>query len=301
MRRFRGDRRLGLQPPDGEKARRNGCRLRGVWRGKAGYDILGGMDKRGKRKEGWIYGRRPVLETLRAGRREFHELIVPSGPATEETEEMLAIARARRIPVRAAQRGECDRILGQLNHQCCAVRVGGYPYVGVEEIYEAAEADPEALVLILDHLEDPQNVGSLLRTAEACGVCGVIIPEDRGVLVTPAVVRASAGAAEHLRIAHVVNLTQAMKGLQERNVWLTGLDLTEDAKPYTEIDFRGRCGIVVGNEGEGLGHLVGKTCDFIGLIPMAGQVASLNAAVAGAVALFEAVRQKGAKGQRSGR
>ncbi len=256
------------------------------------------MDRKGKKKDGWIYGRRPVLETLRAGRREIHELIVPSGPATDEVEEMISIAHARRIPVRAAQRGECDRLLGQINHQCCAVRVGGYPYVSVEEIYEAAEEDPEAIVLILDHLEDPQNVGSLLRTAEACGVCGVIIPEDRGVLVTSAVVRASVGASEHLRIAHVVNLTQAMKGLQERNVWLTGLDLTEDAKPYTEIDFRGRCGIVVGNEGDGLGHLVGKTCDFIGLIPMAGQVASLNAAVAGAVTLFEAVRQKAAAGKR---
>lgn len=265
---------------------------------RAAFGIVSGMDKKGKRKEAWIYGRRPVLETLRAGRRECQELIVPSGPATEEVEEMVALARARRIPVRAAQRGECDRLLGQLNHQCCAVRVGGYPYVGVEEIYEAAEANPEAIVLIVDHLEDPQNLGSLLRTAEACGVCGVILPEDRGVLVTPAVVRASVGASEHLRIAHVVNLAQAMKGLKERNVWLTGLDLSEGAQPYTQIDFRGRCGIVVGNEGAGLGNLIGKTCDFIGLIPMEGQVASLNAAVAGAIVLFEARRQKRAAGKR---
>lgn len=260
--------------------------------------ILAGMDKRGKKKESWIYGRRPVLETLRAGRRDCFDLIVPSGPATEEVEEMVALARARRVPVRAAQRGECDRLLGQINHQCCAVRVGGYPYVGVEDIYAAAEEDPEAMVLLLDHLEDPQNLGSLLRTAEACGVCGVILPEDRGVLVTPAVVRASVGASEHLRIAHVVNLTQAMEGLKARNVWLTGLDLTEQARPYTEIDFCGRCGIVVGNEGAGLGHLVGKTCDFIGMIPMAGQVASLNAAVAGAIVLAEACRQKRAARKR---
>lgn len=256
--------------------------------------ILVGMDKRPRRKEGWIYGRRPVLETLRAGRREFFELVVPAGPATDEVEEMVALGRGLRIPVRAAQRGECDRLLGQINHQCCAVRVGGYPYVGLEDVCAAAEADPEATVLILDHLEDPQNVGSLLRTAEACGVCGVILPEDRGALVTPAVVRASAGASEHLRIAHVVNLVQAMGELKKRDVWLTGLDLAEGARPYTAIDFRGRCGIVVGNEGSGLGHLVGRTCDFIGWIPMAGRVASLNAAVAGAVALFEAARQKNA-------
>lgn len=253
------------------------------------------MDKKAKKKDGWIYGRRPVLEALRAGRREIWEVIVPSGPATDDVEEMISLARARRLPLRAAQRGECDRILGQVNHQCCALKAGGYPYVAPEEIYEAAEADPEAIVLLLDHLEDPQNVGSLLRTAEACGVCGVILPEDRGVLVTPTVVRASVGASEHLKIAHVVNLAQAMKELKERNVWLTGLDMTEDAKPFTEVDFRGRCGIVVGSEGNGLGSLVGKTCDFIGYIPMMGQVESLNAGVAGALAMYEAVRQKAAR------
>lgn len=253
------------------------------------------MDKKAKKKDGWIYGRRPVLEALRAGRREIWEVIVPSGPATDEVEEMISLARARRLPLRAAQRGECDRILGQVNHQCCALKAGGYPYVAPEEIYDAAEADPEAIVLLLDHLEDPQNVGSLLRTAEACGVCGVILPEDRGVLVTPTVVRASVGASEHLKIAHVVNLAQAMKELKERNVWLTGLDMTEEAKPFTEVDFRGRCGIVVGSEGNGLGSLVGKTCDFIGYIPMMGQVESLNAGVAGALAMYEAVRQKAAR------
>ncbi len=253
------------------------------------------MDKKAKKKDGWIYGRRPVLEALRAGRREIWEVIVPSGPATDEVEEMISLARARRLPLRAAQRGECDRILGQVNHQCCALKAGGYPYVAPEEIYDAAEADPEAIVLLLDHLEDPQNVGSLLRTAEACGVCGVILPEDRGVLVTPTVVRASVGASEHLKIAHVVNLAQAMKELKERNVWLTGLDMTEEAKPFTEVDFRGRCGIVVGSEGNGLGSLVGKTCDFIGYIPMMGQVESLNAGVAGALAMYEAVRQKASR------
>lgn len=258
----------------------------------------GVMEKKQKRKEGWIYGRRPVLEALRAGRREIWELIVPSGPATDEVEEMISIAHARRIPLRAAQRGECDRILGQVNHQCCAVKAGGYPYVSAEDIYAAAEDDPEAIVLLLDHIEDPQNLGSLLRTAEACGVCGVIIPEDRSVLVTPTVVRASVGASEHLQIAHVVNLTQAMKELQSRNVWLTGLDLNESAKEYTEIDFHGRCGIVVGSEGAGLGNLVGKTCDFIGYIPMSGQVESLNAGVAGALVMYEAVRQKRTKKSR---
>ncbi len=259
------------------------------------------MEKKTRKKESWIFGRRPVLETLRAARREIQEVILPAGGATDETEEMLSLARSRRIPVRVAQRGECDRLLGQVNHQCCALRAGGYPYVCLEEILSAVDEEPEALVLILDHLEDPQNLGSLLRTAEACGVTGVILPEDRGALVTPAVVRASVGASEHLKIAHVVNLAQAMKSLQEHNVWLTGLDMTPEAKPYTAIDFHGKCGIVVGNEGSGLGSLIGKTCDFIGYIPMQGSVASLNAGVAGAIALYEAVRQKRAGKRTSSR
>lgn len=253
------------------------------------------MEKKTKKKDSWIYGRRPVLEVLRAGRREIHELIVPSGTATEEVEEMLALGHERHISVRAAQRGECDRILGQVNHQCCALLCGGYPYVSAADIYAAAEEDPEAMVLLLDHIEDPQNLGSLLRTAEACGVTGVIIPEDRGVLVTSTVVRASVGASEHLQIAHVVNLTQAMKELKERNVWLTGLDLNEQATVFTKVDFKGRCGIVVGSEGEGLGSLIGKTCDFIAYIPMSGCVESLNAGVAGALVMYEAIRQKSLK------
>ena len=130
--------------------------------------------------------------------------------------------------------------------------------------------------------------------AEAAGVTGILLPEDRAAAVTPAVVRASAGASEHLRVARTVNLVRAMKALQEAGLWLAGLDMGDDARLYTEIDFQGRMGIVVGAEGQGLGRLVRESCDFVARIPMCGQVASLNAGGAGGIMLFEAVRQRAA-------
>lgn len=248
-----------------------------------------------RKKDTWIFGRRPVLEVLRAARREMFELIVPPGRATDEVEEMIERAHAMKISVRAAQRGEVDRIVGGGNHQQCAIRCGGYPYVSFEEILADMEDDPQGIVLLLDHLEDPQNLGSLLRTADAVGVKGVLIPEDRSALVSSAVVRASVGASEHLKIAKVVNLVTSMKLLKKANIWLTGLDMSERATLYTEVDFKGRCGIVVGAEGDGLGRLTGEACDFIAYLPMIGGVESLNAGVAGALVMYEALRQKSCK------
>ncbi len=249
------------------------------------------MEKKATRGD-WIYGRRPVLETLRAGKRAFYELIAPFGKPTDDIAEMLEIAQALRIPARAAQRGELERVTGDGNHQGTALRCGGFPYASLEEIRAALRDDPEGIVLLLDHIEDPQNVGSLIRSANAAGVLGVIIPEDRSSLVTPAAVRASAGASERMRIAKVVNLVRAMQALKSDEVWLTGLDLDPRATPYTRVDFKGRTGIVVGSEGRGLGRLVGEQCDFIAFLPMRGTIESLNAGVAGALVMYEAVRQK---------
>ena len=147
-------------------------------------------------------------------------------------------------------------------------------------------------MIVLDHLEDPQNVGSILRTACAIGATGVILPEDRGCGVTPAAVRASAGASEYLKVAHVVNLVRAMKQLQEAGMWFTGLDWGEDAKNYTDIDFKGRAGLVVGAEGDGITRLVRETCDFIAVLPMPGEIESLNAGVAAAICMYEMLRQR---------
>ena len=155
------------------------------------------------------------------------------------------------------------------------------------------ENDENALVVILDHLEDPQNVGSILRTACAVGATGVIIPEDRASGITPAAVRASAGGAEHVQVAHVVNLVRAIKDLKEAGLWMTGLDWGKDAKTYTKIDFRGRVGLVIGAEGAGISRLVRENCDFIAELPMPGGFESLNAGVAAAVTMYEVIRQRG--------
>ena len=243
----------------------------------------------------WIYGRNPVVEVLRAGRRTVNEMILPPFDKGESDEmaSLRATARARGIVVRTEDRDRLDRLTRFGHHQGVAIKTTGYPYVGFGEIVHDASDDENALVVVLDHLEDPQNVGSILRTALCAGATGVIIPEDRSCGITPAAVRASAGAAEHLKIAHVVNLVRAMKELQEAGVWFTGLDWGEDAKRYDEIDFKGRAGLVVGAEGAGISRLVRETCDFIAELPMPGGFESLNAGVAAGIALYEMLRQRG--------
>ena len=245
----------------------------------------------------WIYGRNPVEEALAAGRRTCSEIVLP--PASPDEDGQLRRIRdealSRRLVVRTMAREALDRLVRGGHHQGCALKTTGYPYVGFEELVAAAAADENALVVVLDHLEDPQNVGAILRTACAVGVTGVVIPEDRACGVTPAAVRASAGGVEHLKVAHVVNLPRAMADLKEAGLWFTGLDWGKDAKPYTALDFSGRVGLVVGAEGAGISRLVRETCDFIGELPMPGGFESLNAGVAAGVALYEILRQRGAR------
>ena len=242
----------------------------------------------------WIYGRNPVEEALAAGRRTATEIVLP--PAFPDEDEQIRRIReeaaARRIVVRTMERDQLDRLTRFGHHQGVALKTTGYPYVGFEEILHAAEDDENALVLVLDHLEDPQNVGSVLRTACAVGATGVVIPEDRACGITPAAARASAGGAEHVKVAHVVNLSRAMEELKEAGLWLTGLDWGEGARPYTKVDFRGKVGLVVGAEGRGISRLVREKCDFVAELPMPGGFESLNAGVAAAVAMYEIVRQR---------
>ena len=242
----------------------------------------------------WLFGRNPVEEALACGRRECTEIVLPPAAPNEDDQiaRMRDEARSRRIVVRTMPRDQLDRLTRFGHHQGVALKASPYPYAEFSEILADAAEDENALVVVLDHLEDPQNVGSILRTAAAAGVAGVVIPEDRACGVTPAVVRASAGGAEHVKVAHVVNLPRAMAELKEAGVWMTGLDWGGDARPYTEIDFKGRAGLVVGAEGAGLSRLVRETCDFIGVLPMPGGFESLNAGVAAAVAMYEILRQR---------
>ncbi|MGN0853967.1 MAG: 23S rRNA (guanosine(2251)-2'-O)-methyltransferase RlmB [Kiritimatiellia bacterium] len=243
----------------------------------------------------WLYGRNPVEESLAAGRRTCGEIVLP--PCSPDEDDQLRRIRdeanARRLMIRTMTRDQLDRLTRFGHHQGVALKTTGYPYVGFEEIVAAVREDENALVLVLDHLEDPQNVGSILRTACAIGVAGVILPDDRACGVTPAAVRASAGGAEYLKVAHVVNLVRAIESLKEAGCWMTGLDWGDDAKPYTRIDFRGRVGLVIGAEGAGISRLVRAKCDFIAELPMPGGFESLNAGVAAAVTMYEILRQRG--------
>jgi 23S rRNA (guanosine2251-2'-O)-methyltransferase len=241
-----------------------------------------------------LYGRQPVRETLRARRRQIYKLVLAHGPKpTGIVGDILSLAKGRNIPVQTVDRRELDKLGGEVNHQGLAAEVSGYPYLDLIALLDPArQAGAPPFLLLLDHIQDPQNLGSLLRTAEAAGVHGVVIPGRRAAGVTPAAVRASAGAAEHVRVAQVTNLVQAMERLKAEGMWFAGLEAGPNAQRYTQADLSGPLGLVVGSEGRGLARLVRETCDFLVRLPMNGQVESLNAAVAGGIALYEARRQR---------
>ncbi len=246
-----------------------------------------------------IYGRQPVRELLLAQRRGVRELILADGvKSSEEITAIEALCLERSITIKRFDRETLDAWLNAANHQGVIAVCEEYLYAGFDEILSAVrDAEDNALVVLLDHVVDPQNLGSLLRSCEAAGVVGVVIPADRAVGVTPAAVRASAGAAEHLRVAIVPSLVGAIEKLKDKEgrVWVTGLESVPDAKPYTEVDFKGKVALVIGSEGLGLSRLVREHCDFLAKLPMFGKVGSLNAGVAGALAMYEVLRQHGRK------
>jgi len=232
-----------------------------------------------------IYGRNPVFETLRAKRRDVFSLRVAEGVQDRgRLTEILALAAQRKIPVERVPRLRLDKLSD--SHQGVAMEVSGYPYVGLDDILDNARQRREALfVLILDTLQNPQNLGTLIRTAESVGVHGVLIPTHRAAEITPAVVSASAGASEHMLVAQA-NLVQAILELKEADAWVVGLDEGPESQSLSEVQLDGALVVVVGSEGEGLRPLVKSKCDFLLRLPMQGQVESLNAAVAGSVALY---------------
>ncbi|MBN1137209.1 MAG: 23S rRNA (guanosine(2251)-2'-O)-methyltransferase RlmB [Anaerolineae bacterium] len=246
-----------------------------------------------------IYGRQPVHEAMRAGRRQVFKLLLARGVKPSGiVDQVLALAASQKpaIPVQQVDRQALDKLGGEVHHQGLAAEVSGYPYVDLAELLVAArQAGQDPFLLLLDHIQDPQNLGSLLRTAEAVGVHGIVIPGRRAAGVTPAAVRASAGAAEHVRVALVSNLAQAMDRLKAGGVWLAGLEALPDVPLYSQAGLLGPLGLVVGSEGEGLSRLVREKCDFLIRLPLHGRVGSLNAAVAGAIALYEARRQRDLK------
>ncbi|MBN1438287.1 MAG: 23S rRNA (guanosine(2251)-2'-O)-methyltransferase RlmB [Anaerolineales bacterium] len=238
----------------------------------------------------WIYGRQAVREVLRSGRRTvFLVRLAHGAQAQGALGEILGLAGKKNLPVEKVANEILDRLGG--NHQGVAVQTEAYPLAPLEEILARVEREgPRALVLILDQIQDPQNLAALLRTAEAVGVQGVVLPPRRAAGVTPAVVNASAGAVEHLQIAQA-NLAQAIAELKRRGIWVAGLDADPAAESIFEAGLDGPLALAVGSEAEGLRPLVRKSCDRLLRLPMRGKIQSLNAAAAGSVALYLVFRR----------
>lgn len=239
-----------------------------------------------------LFGLHPVEEALRSRARRFDHISIARerldhGDARRMAE-IVTLARAAGVPLRTEPREALSRLAGTPAHQGVVAVVQERSFLGVEDLL----AGPEPrLVLALDGLEDPQNLGALLRSAEGAGVDGVLFTERRSAPLSAFAIKTSAGAAEHLRLARVVNLVRALETLKQHNLWIVGLD-ERGTTDYDRYDFRSNTVIVLGREGAGLHELVRKTCDHLLRIPMAGKVDSLNVSAAGAVALFEAARQR---------
>ena len=232
-----------------------------------------------------ILGRNAVLEVLRAGRRRVSRVHVAEGARpTAVLAEILRLARSRKILVVTGPSHEWE-LTGEKSHGVAA-ETSAYSYVALEDILdESARRRQAPLVLVLDELQDPQNVGTLLRTAEAAGVHGVVLPYRRAAGITPAVVRASSGASEHLLVA-AENLAQAIDRLRQESLLVVGLEAGEGARPLEAVDLAGPLALVVGSEGGGMRRLVRERCDVLAGLPIGGRIGSLNAAVAGSIALY---------------
>lgn len=241
--------------------------------------------------------RNTVLEALRGSRREILRLWVQKGLDRKLTASILAAAKERGVPVETAVKQKLSNLAQDGRHQGVVLEVGPYPYSDVDDMLAlAAERDEPPFLLLLDLLHGPQNIGSLLRTAEICGVHGVILQDRRAPDITPAVVQYAAGAAEHLRIAQVTNLVQTIRQLQENDIWIVGMDVDKNAQSLAQTDLNMPLGIVVGHEGGGMRRLVRQSCDIRLYLPQRGHVESLNAAVAGSILVYAAWQARGFPG-----
>jgi 23S rRNA (guanosine2251-2'-O)-methyltransferase len=247
-----------------------------------------------------LYGLHPVEEALKAGKRRFDHVLVARERHDERLERLVDLCRQANVRVRQEPREQLTLLAQTPAHQGVVALVRPQEFLAIEDLYTAGAktggaAGAARLVLALDGVEDPQNLGALLRVADGAGVDGVVLTERRSAPLSPAAVKASAGAAEHLRIARVVNLVRALEDLKRQNLWIIGLDAGPDERgqtDYDQFDLTLNCVIVLGREGAGLHDLVRRTCDHLLRIPMAGGVSSLNVSAAGAVVLYEAARQR---------
>ena len=246
----------------------------------------------------YIYGINAVSEALKARGRAFEWVGMAKERHDLRLQRLIEDCRRLAVPVRFLQRTELDRMVGNSAHQGVVAVTSAKQYSDLDDVV-GAKRGLYSLVVVLDGVEDPHNLGAILRTADAAGADGILIPERRAASVTGTVTKASAGASEHLPIAKVTNIARTVEELKERNLWTVGLD-ERGSQTYDALDYNMDCALVLGAEGKGLHDLVKRKCDFLVSIPMLGKVSSLNVSVAAAVVLYEIVRQRRARENSSG-
>jgi len=246
----------------------------------------------------YIYGINAVSEALKARGRAFEWVGMAKERHDLRLQRLIEDCRRLAVPVRFLERTKLDRMAGNASHQGVVAVTSAKQYSDLDDVV-GAKRGQHSLVVVLDGVEDPHNLGAILRTADAAGADGIVIPERRAASVTGTVTKASAGASEHLPIAKVTNIARTVEELKERNIWTVGLD-ERGSQTYDALDYNMDCALVLGAEGKGLHDLVKRKCDFLVSIPMLGKVSSLNVSVAAAIVLYEIVRQRRARDRSSG-
>lgn len=238
-----------------------------------------------------LEGRNPVIEAIKSGRT-IEKILIAKGSQEGSIRQLIAMAREKGLVIVEVDREKLDYMSETKSHQGVIAITSPYKYVEVQDILNyAKEKGEKPFVIILDEIYDPHNLGAIIRTAEAVGAHGIIIPKRRAVGLTPTVAKASAGAIEYVKVAKVTNISQTINMLKENGLWIVGADMDGD-KSYFESDFTDAIALVIGSEGEGISRLVKDRCDYLVNMPMKGKVSSLNASVAGAVLMYEVVRQR---------
>ena len=244
------------------------------------------MDK----KEGLIVGRNAVMQALESDRT-IDSVTVAEGQRGGQAAKIIEICREKRIPVKYADSRKLDKLCGGAAHQGVAAFAAAHDYAELDDIFNLAQSRGESpFIVICDGLEDPHNLGAILRTADAAGVHGVLIPKHRSCPLSATVAKTSAGAVEHVPVARVGNLVQTIKKLKQEGLWVAAADM--DGKDYYDTDLTGPLLLIIGSEGQGVGRLVKEQCDFVVRIPMVGKINSLNASVAGSILMYEAMKQR---------
>ncbi|WP_145030016.1 23S rRNA (guanosine(2251)-2'-O)-methyltransferase RlmB [Paenibacillus sp. Y412MC10] len=243
-----------------------------------------------------IAGKHSVTEALRSGRT-INKIWIAENAQKHLTQPIIFEAKKLGVVIQQVDKRKLDQMAPGMQHQGVVAQAAPYAYAEVEDILQAAEAKGEApFILLLDEIEDPHNLGSILRTADCTGVHGVIVPKRRSAQVTATVSKTSAGAAEYVPVARVTNLGQTIEELKERGIWVVGTDVSASSEMYDTNVFDGPLAVVIGNEGKGMGRLIREKCDVLVKLPMKGQINSLNASVAAGVVMYEVLRRRRTQG-----